>query len=84
MMNFALKMINLMQTSSSTKSPQCEWVVATAGAGSCEVATSDPHRMIAVRMTAAAATDNAVCLDGSAATFYYRAGTGTGGDKWYV
>jgi hypothetical protein len=57
--------------------PGCEWLDL-----SCEVALSDPHRMEAVRMAAAAARDNAVCLDGSVPVFYFRRGSGSGANKW--
>ena len=38
----------------------------------------------AVRMTSAAARDNAVCLDGSVPVFYFRPGSGSGANKWHI
>ena len=59
----------------------CEWVPES---GACEVPRDDPHRLDLVWLAEAAATRNAVCLDGSAAAFYFRAGSGDGARKYYI
>ena len=61
--------------------PECEWSGVT---GMCEIGQADSHRMTALRLVAAAATDDAVCLDGSPATLYHRKGSGSGANRWFI
>lgn len=48
-----------------------------AAVGTVDVATK-------FEMTAAAASDDARCLDGSPGAYYFQPGNGTGTNKWYI
>ena len=48
------------------------------------VADSSNPPMVATNLSAAALSDGAVCLDGTPAFYYFRPGSGTGSNKWYL
>lgn len=49
-----------------------------------EAEANDPALMNGYKLTAAAASDSAVCLDGTPGMYYHRSGTGSGANKWYI
>jgi len=49
-----------------------------------EASAGDPAMMTGYSLTAAASSDNAVCLDGSPGLYYHRPGTGSGANKYYI
>jgi hypothetical protein len=48
------------------------------------IADSSNPPMVATNLSAAALSDGAVCLDGTPAFYYFRPGSGTGSNKWYL